>query len=90
MEVIDNGRRIAVEVRGGYWFSLISVALVVSSVRGKACANGFTEGPPMLVSVAISGLIVSISVSSCSRVHSCLSRASNKCSTGSDSSGAVS
>ena len=43
----------------------------------------------MLASVAISGLIVKISVSSHSRVRSCLSRASNKCSTGSDSSGAV-
>ena len=62
---------------------------MVSSVRGKAYANGFTEGPPMLVLVAISGLIVEILVSSRSRVCSCISRASNKCSTGSDSSGAV-
>ena len=65
-------------------------AFVVSSVKGKACENGFPEGPPMLVSVAISVLIVKTSVSSRSMVHSCLSRASNKCSTGSDSSGAVS
>ena len=59
-------------------------------MRGNACVNGFAEGPPMLVSVAISVLIVKTSVSSCSVVRSCLSRASNKCSTGSDSSGAVS
>ena len=73
-------------MKGFGWFNFILVAFAVSS----ACTNGFTEGPSMLASVVVSGLIVKISVSSCSRVHSCLSRASNKCSTGSDSSGAVS
>ena len=77
-------------VKGFGWFSLISVALVVSLVSGKACVKGFTEGPSMLASVVVSGLIVKILVSSRLMVHSCLSRASNKCSTGSDSSGAVS
>ena len=63
----------------------------VSSLSGWACANGLLEGPPMfaLVDISFFGLMVNISVSSHLRVLSCLSRALNRCSTGSDSLGAV-